>query len=125
MHLTAFENPYIEGFFGTLRRELLDHVIVLTERHLNRLLSEYIEQYYHCARPHQGLDGDTPIPIQKPAVVDRPVKLLSFPICGGLHQEVNLAACVLFSSDNETVTIPNAKVWGNPIRNASRNTRQV
>jgi len=34
--------------------------------------------------------------------------------------EVNLAACVLFSSDNETVTIPNAKVWGNPLKNVSR-----
>ena len=43
----------------------------------------------------------------------------------GEVMEVNLAACVLFSSDNETVTIPNAKVWGNPIKNASRNTRQV
>ena len=32
---------------------------------------------------------------------------------------------VTFSSDSETVTIPNGKVWGNPIKNASRNTRQV
>ena len=39
--------------------------------------------------------------------------------------EVNLSACVLFSGDSETVTIPNAKVWGNPIKNASRNTREV
>ena len=43
----------------------------------------------------------------------------------GEVMEVNLAACVLFSSENETVTIPNAKVWGNPIKNASRDTRQV
>ena len=43
----------------------------------------------------------------------------------GEVMEVNLAACVLFSSENETVTIPNAKVWGNPIKNASRSTRQV
>ena len=42
----------------------------------------------------------------------------------GEVMEVNLAACALFSSDNETVTIPNATVWGNPIKNASRNTRQ-
>ncbi len=43
----------------------------------------------------------------------------------GEVMEVNLAACVLFFIENETVTIPNAKVWGNPIKNASRNTRQV
>ena len=91
-YLSPWQNPYIERFFGTLRRELLDHVIVLSERHLDRLLREYIEQYYHCARPHQGLDGDTPIPIQKPAVVDGPVKLLSFPICGGLHHRYERVA---------------------------------
>ncbi len=43
----------------------------------------------------------------------------------GEVMEVSLAACVLFSSDNETVTIPNATVWGKPIKNATRNTRQV
>ena len=39
--------------------------------------------------------------------------------------EMNLAACIIFSTENETVTVPNAKVWGNPIRNVSRNTKQV
>ena len=82
---SPWQNPYIERFFGTLRRELLDHVIVLSERHLNSLLREYIEQYYHCTRPHQGLDGDTPIRLQKLRVVEGPTKLISFPICGGLH----------------------------------------
>jgi small conductance mechanosensitive channel len=37
--------------------------------------------------------------------------------------EVNLAACIIFSTEQETVTVPNAKVWGNPIRNVSRNTK--
>jgi hypothetical protein len=37
----------------------LDHVIVLNEEHLQRLLKEFIEGYYHLARPHQGLNGDT------------------------------------------------------------------
>lgn len=37
--------------------------------------------------------------------------------------EVNLAARIIFSAENETVTVPNAKVWGNPIRNISRNTK--
>jgi len=34
--------------------------------------------------------------------------------------EINLSCCILLSDDNETVTIPNAKIWGNPIRNLSR-----
>jgi small conductance mechanosensitive channel len=37
--------------------------------------------------------------------------------------EVNLAACIIFSTEHETVTVPNANVWGNPIRNVSRNTK--
>lgn len=62
------------------------------------------------------------IVIKRPFVVGETVHVAG--IIGEVI-EVNLAACVLFSSGNETVTIPNATVWGNPIRNASRNTRQV
>ena len=57
---SPWQNPYVERFVGTLRRELLNHVIVLNERHLKRLLKEYINDYYHVARPHQGLEGNTP-----------------------------------------------------------------
>ena len=60
--------------------------------------------------------------IKRPFVVGDTVHVAGIT---GEVMEVNLAACVLFSSNNETVTIPNAKVWGNPIKNASRNTRQV
>jgi transposase InsO family protein len=82
---SPWQNPYIERLVGTLRRELLDHVIVLSERHLNRLLGEFIEQYYHYDLPHQGLDGDTPVATKKPEGGDGAIELLSFPICGGLH----------------------------------------
>ena len=51
---SPWQNPYIERFFGTVRRELLDHVIVLSERHWNRLLTEYIEHYYHVGRAPSG-----------------------------------------------------------------------
>jgi hypothetical protein len=44
---------------GSVRRELLDHVIVMSERHLRRLLREYIA-YYHDDRTHLGLDKATP-----------------------------------------------------------------
>jgi hypothetical protein len=45
---------------GTLRRELLDHVIVLGERHLLRLVKEHT-RYYNADRPHMSLDGDAPV----------------------------------------------------------------
>jgi len=44
-----------------------------------------VKSYYHLARPHQGLDGDTPLPSNKPMRKEHPTKLVSIPICGGLH----------------------------------------
>ena len=88
-----WQNPFVEGFGGTLRRELLDHVIVLSQSHLERLLREFIEDYYHVARPHQGLDGDTPIPQPKADVpITGPTKLISTPILGGLHHRYQRVA---------------------------------
>jgi transposase InsO family protein len=86
---TAFrcpwQNPFVERYGGTLRRELLDHVIILSEGHLKRLLKEYIGEYYHIARPHHGLDGETPFPTDKLEPVIEPSKLVSIPVTGGLH----------------------------------------
>ena len=81
---SPWQNPYVERFIGTLRRELLDHVIVLNQDHLERLLREFIEEYYHPARPHQGLDGDTPV-AHKSEPIWGPTKLVSIAVVGGLH----------------------------------------
>ena len=90
---SPWQNPFVERFGGTLRRELLDHVIVLGQGHLERLLREFIEDYYHVARPHQGLDGDTPIPQPKAdAPITGPTKLISTPILGGLHHRYQRVA---------------------------------
>jgi transposase InsO family protein len=90
---SPWQNPYIERFNGTLRRELLDHVIIINEAHLERLLQTYIDEYYHVARPHQGLNGGTPIPQPKMAAISRPSKLWSIPVAGGLHHRyVRVAA---------------------------------
>ena len=78
---SPWQNPYIERFIGTLRRELLDHVIVLGQWHLEGLLGEYLEQYYHRARPHQGLGGETPA--REP--MEGEGELISVPVVGGLH----------------------------------------
>ena len=56
-----WQNPYCERVIGSIRRECLDHVIVLNEAHLHRILTEYF-QYYHNSRPHLSLDRNSPTP---------------------------------------------------------------
>ena len=94
---TAFrcpwQNPFVERYVGILRRELLDHVLVLNEEHLTRLLKEFVKEYYHIARPHYGLEGETPFPTDKPAPVTEPSRLVSVPVLGGLHHRyIRMAA---------------------------------
>ena len=90
---SPWQNPFVERFGGTLRRELLDHVLILNEGHLKRLLKEFIEEYYHSARPHQGLDGEPPIPAAKLEPVTGESRLLSILVVGGLHHRyVRVAA---------------------------------
>src|SRR6516164_8144804 len=84
-HRCPWQNPFVERYGGTLRRELLDHVVVLNEEHLKRLLKEFIEGYYHRARPHQGLHGDTPVPSAETEPVADASRLVSIPVVGGLH----------------------------------------
>jgi putative transposase len=71
----------VERVIGTLRRELLDHSIVLNEQHLRRLLRTFVEEYYHRGRTHLSLAKDSPDPrrIEPPSmgnVVEIPV------VCG-------------------------------------------
>jgi transposase InsO family protein len=51
---SPWQNPYCERVSGTLRRECLDHVIILGEQHLRRILRRYLE-YYHSSRTHLAL----------------------------------------------------------------------
>ena len=54
-------NAYAERWVRTVREECLDHFLVLSERHLEQVLKEYLP-YYNQARPHQGLQQQSPIP---------------------------------------------------------------
>ncbi len=63
---SPWQNAYVERVIGSIRRECLDHVIVLGERQLKRVLSEYVD-YYNRIRTHLSLDKDAPIQRQKNA----------------------------------------------------------
>ena len=61
--ITAYRSPwqngYVERVIGSIRREFLDHVIVINENHLRKLLKEYFH-YYNNQRTHLGLNKDSP-----------------------------------------------------------------
>jgi transposase InsO family protein len=79
---SPWQNPYVERLIGSLRRECLDHVIILNERHLNRVLREYVD-YYHRHRTHRALDRDCPVP--RPVEEAEQGKVIELPLVGGLH----------------------------------------
>ena len=79
---SPWQNPYVERLIGTLRRECLDHVIVMNEPHLRRVIRDYLE-YYHQDRTHRSLDQDCPVS-RSVETID-PGKICEFPKVGGLH----------------------------------------
>jgi len=79
---SPWQNPYCERVIGTLRRECLDHVIILGEQHLRRILRKYLE-YYHSSRTHLALDKDAPEPRERESMDEGEVTAL--PMAGGLH----------------------------------------
>ncbi len=79
---SPWQNAYVERVIGSLRRELLDHVVVLNQRHLKRLLSSYLD-YYHPLRTHRSLDQDAPD--GRPVLLAKPDQITEFPVVYGLH----------------------------------------
>ncbi|MDA1061728.1 MAG: integrase core domain-containing protein [Chloroflexi bacterium] len=74
-------NAIAERLVGTLRRECTNHVIPLNERHLRRVLLEYVD-YYNATRPHRTLELETP---EAARTVQRHGRVVAHPVLGGLH----------------------------------------
>jgi transposase InsO family protein len=92
---TTFKSPWQNGiaerFVGNCRRDLLDHVIVLNERHLKRLMTDYV-RYYHEDRTHLGLAKETPSGREKESDPNVSCRVVAVPRLGGLHHRYRLAA---------------------------------
>ena len=86
---SPWQNGFAERWVGTLRRELLDHVVVLGERHLLRLVRQHMA-YYNEDRPHMSLGGDAPTgrALEPPGAGD----VVALPRVGGLHHRYARAA---------------------------------
>lgn len=97
-------NAMCERFLGSARRECLDHMLIFSEKHLHRVIKEYV-QYFNGARPHQGINQSIPthaMPITIPQIVqlretsppppETGGKVISLPVLGGLHHDYRRAA---------------------------------
>jgi putative transposase len=84
-------NAVCERFLGSVRRECLDHIVILSEAHLRGVLGEYARSYFNAARPHQGIGQRTPVAaehVRAPFAGSVPVT----PVLGGLHHDYRAAA---------------------------------
>ena len=78
---SPWQRAYVERLIGSIRRDCLDHVIVLGEGHLRRILKSYLD--YHCSRTHLGLSKDAPEP--RPTQPPGMGEIVELPQVGGLH----------------------------------------
>jgi integrase-like protein len=79
---SPWQNAYVERVIGSVRRECLDHIIILNAAHLRRVLKDYAK-YYNNVRTHLSLDKNAPVP--RPVSTSGVIK--STPHLGGLHHE--------------------------------------
>jgi transposase InsO family protein len=84
-------NAVCERFLGSVRRECLDHIVILSEAHLRHVLGEYARSYFNTARPHQGIGQRTPVPSER-VRASFAGSVTAIPVLGGLHHEYRAAA---------------------------------
>lgn len=86
---SPWQPPYVERLIGSVRRECLDHIIVLNQAHLHRILQSYFT-YYHSWRTHLGLNKDAPENRRVQAADEG--NIVAFPEVGGLHHHYERCA---------------------------------
>ena len=86
---SPWQNPFVRRLIGSIRRECLNHVIVLNERHLLRILRAYFD-YYHHARAHLSLDRNSPV--ARDVELPNRAKVIAIPMVGGLHHRYRRSA---------------------------------
>ena len=84
-------NAICERFLGSVRRECLDHLLILGESHLYRVIKEYVD-FFNQARPHQGIEQKIPERIQAAEQEHSKGKIIALPVLNGLHHDYRRAA---------------------------------
>ncbi len=85
-------NAICERLLGSIRRECLDHIVVVSEGHLRRVLMAYV-RYFNHARPHQGIGQRLPVPeVDTGPSGGDAGKVIPFPVLGGLHHDYRRVA---------------------------------
>jgi len=93
---SPWQNPYVERVIGSIRRECLNHTIVTGERHLRRVVANYVG-YYNSVRTHMSLEKDAP----QPRSIHGPNRgrIVRRRHCGGLHHEYRRKAASVSSNN--------------------------
>ncbi len=84
-------NAICERFLGSVRRECLDHILVLGELHLYRVICEYVE-FFNRSRPHQGIGQRIPERDAEGPGKEKKGKIIALPVLNGLHHDYRTAA---------------------------------
>ena len=85
-------NAYAERVIRSIRAECLDHLLILSQRHLAFVLRQYVA-YYNHRRPHQGLGQALPAPLEAaPTAAATPEQVRCRPVLGGLLHDYAVAA---------------------------------
>ena len=79
---SPWQNGFAERLIGSIRRECVDHIIVLGEAHLQRILKNYVRYYNEC-RTHLSLNKDAPLS----RAVQLDGRIAASPVLGGLHHQ--------------------------------------
>lgn len=84
---SPWHNAFVERLIGSIRRDCLDHVVVLNQQHLTRVLKKYFV-YYHRSRTHLALAKDAP----EPRPIQKHGRMIATPQVGGLHHRYERVA---------------------------------